>query len=243
VLEGPDLVLAALGAGVRIEAVYFDARATAPGRTASAEALSRAAAAGVRVVELADGVLDRVTDAMTPQPVLAVAAMPATGLDVVPTEGFSLVLCDVRDPGNLGTAVRAADASGAACVVVAGDCVDVFNPKTLRATAGSVFHLPIAVVPTLDAATAALRATGRRVLGAVVHGGEPLWSAPLGARCAVVIGSEATGLGESDLAACDATITIPMAGRAESLNAGVAAALVCFESLRRTSAVAEGPTI
>ena len=232
-LEGPDLVVAALEAGVDLEAVYFEAVAATPARPACAAALALASARGVRVIELDDGVLARVADAVTPQPVLAVAAMPDTGLARVPDDGFVLVLHDVRDPGNLGTAVRAADASGAAGVVVSGQSVDVFNPKALRATAGSAFHLPVAVAATLDEVVTALHATGRDVRGAVVHGGEPLWSAPVSSRTAIVVGGEATGLSEEERAMLDGAVTIEMAGRAESLNVGVAAALVCFEALRR----------
>jgi RNA methyltransferase, TrmH family len=233
VLEGPDLVTAALCADVALEAVYFEAPAATPERPACAAALSLAAACGVRLIELADGVLAKVADAITPQPVLAVAAMPDTRPDRLPADGFVLVLHDVRDPGNLGTAVRAADASGAAGVVVSGESVDVFNPKALRATAGSVFHLPVCITASLSEAVDALGATGRRVLGAVVAGGEPLWHAPLGSKSAVVVGGEATGLTAEDRGLLDGEVTIEMAGRAESLNVGVAAALFCFEALRR----------
>jgi TrmH family RNA methyltransferase len=236
VLEGPDLVAAALAAGASLEAVYFEAAALDGAHAACAAVLAAAARAGVRAVELGDGVLARVADAVTPQPVLAVARLPATDVTVVPAHGFALVLHGVRDPGNLGTAVRAADAAGAAAVVVAGTSVDVFNPKALRATAGSAFHLPIAVCASLADAHAALRP--RRVLGAIVRGGDPLWSATLDDGAAVVVGGEAGGLDPSELTGLDGTVTIPMAGRAESLNVGVAAALVCFEALRRRA----GPT-
>jgi RNA methyltransferase, TrmH family len=218
---------------VALEAVYFEAIAATDARPACAAALARAASKGVRVIELAEGVLAKVADAVTPQPVLAVAALPDASIGRLPATGFVLVLHDVRDPGNLGTAVRAADAAGAAGVVVSGESVDLANPKALRATAGSLFHLPVAVVPTLDAAVAPLRASGRRVLGAVVTGGTSLWRAPIDEHAAVVIGSEATGLDTAARATLDGEVTIEMAGRAESLNVGVAAALVCFEALRR----------
>jgi len=233
VLEGPDLVAAALEAGAAVEAVYFEAVAATPERPACAAALALAVARGVRLIELDTGVLARVADAVTPQPVLAVAAMPDTGLDQVPGDGFVLVLHDVRDPGNLGTAVRAADASGAAAVVVSGQSVDVFNPKGLRATAGSAFHLPLAIAGTLDEAVAALHGTARDVLGAVVRGGDPLWHVPMTSRTAVVVGGESSGLDAGERGLLDGVVTIEMEGRAESLNVGVAAALVCFEALRR----------
>jgi RNA methyltransferase, TrmH family len=235
VLEGPDLVTAAIVAGAELEAVYFEPDAATDARPACATALALAADAGVRLVELREGVLAKVADAVTPQPVLGVARLPDTGLDRVPVDGFVLVLHDVRDPGNLGTAVRSADAAGAAAVVVSGQSVDVFNPKALRATAGSAFHLPIAITDELHDAVAALRTTGRRLLAAVVRGGVPLWSADLSPRTAAIVGGEAAGLGDDARALCDAEVTIAMAGRAESLNVGVAAALLCFEALRRAA--------
>ena len=235
-LEGPDLVTAALDAGVEFEAVYFEAVASTARHPACAEALSRAGALGVELVELADGVIERVADARTPQRVLGVAAMPATGLATVPALGFVLVLSDVNDPGNLGTAIRSADAAGAAAVAVCGESVDVFNPKTLRATAGSIFQVPVAVAATLAEVAAALRASGRVVLGAVVDGGEPLWTTPLEGDVAVVIGAEATGIDDHDRSLLDGLVTIEMVGSAQSLNLGVAAALVCFESLRQCRA-------
>ena len=236
ILEGPDLVVAALDAGAALEAVYFEAAAWSPRHPACATALSRAEAHGVELVELADGVLERVADARSPQPVLGLAAMPPSGLEDMPAHGFVLVLCDVKDPGNLGTAIRAADASGAAAVVVCGESVDVFNPKTLRATAGSVFYVPVAIAPTLADVVTALHDSGHVVYGAVVEGGEPLWGTSIARDAAVVIGAEAAGLGDEDRSLLDGAISIEMAGRAESLNVGVAAALVCFESLRQRGA-------
>ncbi len=245
-LEGPDLVLAALRADAALEGVYYEAVATSDARPACRLALAEARARGVALIELADGVLARVADAVTPQPVLGVAALPEVALTALPASGFVLVLDDVRDPGNLGTAVRSADASGAAAVVVAGHSVDPFNPKALRATAGSAFHLPVALAATLGDAVGVLRGSGRRVLGAVVHGGTTLWSTPLDDATAVVIGAEATGLDDAALHTLDGVVTIEMAGRAESLNVGVAAALVCFEALRQRAGeglAAERPTI
>jgi TrmH family RNA methyltransferase len=242
VLEGPDLVTAAVQAGAAVEAVYFDPKATAPDTTC-ATALSVAAAAGIRLIELAPGVLTKVAEAVTPQPVLAVCSFPDTDLLAIPRDGFVLVLADIRDPGNLGTAIRAADAAAAAGIVVCGQSADVFNPKTLRATAGSVFHLPVAVAATLGDVTTSLGATGRRFYGAVVRGGADAWMTPISNNAAVVIGSEATGLSDAQLSLLDGTITIAMEGRAESLNAGVAAALLCFESLRQRHMAAgtDGP--
>ncbi len=206
----------------------------------------RAAAAGARVLHLAPGVLERVADTVTPQPVLAVLPMleePAAG-DPAWAAGpgaLVVVLVDVRDPGNAGTVLRAADASGAAAVVYAGESVDPYNPKTVRASAGSLFHVPLAVRTDPFAVAAEMGAAGFRTLASVVRGGEDYaaldWSVP----SALFLGNESAGL---DAALCETltgAVAIPMAGRAESLNVGVAGAVVCFEAFRQRRGAAPGP--
>lgn len=187
-----------------------------------------AAAAGARVLELAPGVLERVAATVTPQPVLAV--FPMLDVAVVPAGGrFVVVMADVRDPGNAGTVLRTADASGADAVVCSGSTVDPFNPKTVRASAGSLFHVPIVVEHDVAAALGALG--GYRRVGAVVRDGEDYadydWTQP----SALVLGNEAVGL--PDDLALDARVLIPMHGRAESLNVGMACAVLCFEAARQ----------
>lgn len=203
--------------------------------------LEAARDADVPAVALAAGVLGRVTDAQHPQPVVATAVPPVAPMEAIVESGFLLVLSDVADPGNLGTAIRSADAAGVAGVVVCGRAVDVCNPKTLRATAGSAFHVPIVVFDTTARAIDAVRASRRTVLGAVVRDAPALWTSTLDARCAVVVGAESTGLDVADLERLDGTVRIPMVGAAESLNAGVAASIICFESLRQRTNGAVAP--
>ena len=145
-----------------------------------------------------------------------------------------VVLVDVRDPGNAGTVLRAADASGSTAVVFAGDSVDPYNPKTVRASAGSLFHVPLAVRDDPDAVGE--RARRRRASArsaTVVRDGEDYagldWSVPT----ALFLGNESSGLDPDLCAALSGTLAIPMAGRAESLNVGVACAVVCFEAFRQ----------
>ena len=144
-----------------------------------------------------------------------------------------MVLVDVRDPGNAGTALRAADASGSALVVFAGDCVDPYNPKTVRSSAGSLFHVPLAVRHDPHALAAELASAGFRTLATVVRDGEDYaaidWSAPT----AVFLGNESSGLDPDLSGALTGTVGIPMAGRAESLNVGVACAVISFEAFRQ----------
>jgi TrmH family RNA methyltransferase len=187
---------------------------------------------------LAAGVLERVADTVTPQPVLAVLPMldePAAGSAPWAADAGALivVLVDVRDPGNAGTVLRAADASGSALVVVAGDSVDPYNPKTVRSSAGSLFHVPLAVRPDPAALATELTAAGFRTLATVVRDGEDYagldWSIP----SAVFFGNESSGLPPELAGSLSGALGIPMAGRAESLNVGVASAVVCFEAFRQ----------
>ncbi|MFI5035209.1 MAG: TrmH family RNA methyltransferase [Acidimicrobiales bacterium] len=230
VVEGPDLVEAALATGHEVEALYVDDAASQDRRIA--DVLERASAAGVAVYRLAAGVLDRVADTATPQPILAAVRFVAPGLETLGTGGLTLVLHDVRDPGNVGTVIRSADAAGADAVVLTGHSVDPYNPKTLRATAGSIFHLPVAVTGLAEL-TGHLRSRGVVSWAAVVRGGTPYGTAALGGSVAVVIGNESGGLDDDALRSCDERLSIPMVGRGESLNLGVAASLVAFEALRQ----------
>ena len=231
-IEGTDLIDAALESGAEFEALYVD-RASVGDRQVAA-LLSRADRAGVSIFSLDAGVFENVADAKSPQPVLAAVRFTVGTLADVGAQGLVLVLDNVRDPGNAGTIIRSADAAGAAAVVLTGDSVDPFNPKTLRASAGSVFHL-LLVVAALDETLSHFRALGVRSYATVVHGGTPFRRADLSGPCVVVIGNESSGLDDATVSWCDEKMTIPMAGRAESLNAGVAASLIAFEALSQRS--------
>lgn len=232
VIEGPDLIDAALDSGVQFEALFVD-RAAIDDRYV-ATLLERASRAQVRVFALDDGVLERIADARTPQPVLAAVNFTLSDLAQTPRKGLVLVLDNVRDPGNAGTIIRSADAAGASAVVMSGDSVDPFNPKTLRASAGSVFHLPLVVAPLAEVLLH-FEALGVPSFATVVRGGTSYRDVDLSGACVVVIGNEAAGLDEASVALCDEKISIQMAGRSESLNAGVAASLIAFEALNQRS--------
>lgn len=229
VLEGVKLLHEALDAGAHLEAIFV-----APG--GDGPEVARAHAAGVRVHELAPGVLERVADATTPQPVVAVASMVDVALDDVP-RGRAIVVCvDVRDPGNAGTVLRSAEASGAGAVVFCGESVDVYNPKTVRASAGAVFHVPLVAGGDAVEVLAHIGSWGTPRLGTVARNGTPYTDADLSGSVAIVLGNEAHGLPTDVAGELDGRVTIPMEGRAESLNVGMAAAVLCFEAARQRHA-------
>jgi TrmH family RNA methyltransferase len=231
VLEGPDLVRAALWAGVEFEGLYIDGvRAGDP----EIEGLrADATAAGVRCFELAAGVIERVADAASPQPVLAAVRFVVPSLDDVGPRGMVVDLHDVRDPGNLGTIVRTADAAGASAVVLSGHCADPFGPKTLRATAGSIFRVPVLVAPDLRVAVDWFSRSGGPTLATTARGGDAPDVTGLDGDVMVVFGNESGGLGDDELAHCAGRLSIPMVGDTESVNVAIAAGVVLFESLRQ----------
>ena len=226
VLEGAKVIGEALDAGAALEAVFV-----APG--GDGPVVERALAAGMRVHDLADGVLERVAGTVTPQPLLAVAPYRDVALDDVRDADLLVVCVDVRDPGNAGTVLRSAEAAGAGAVLFCDGSVDVYNPKTVRASAGSLFHVPVVTGGDPVEVLERVGGWGVRRLGTVAHGGTPLDEADLTVPVALVLGNEASGLPAHVDAVLDERISIPMVGRTESLNVGMAAAVLCFEAARQ----------
>jgi TrmH family RNA methyltransferase len=237
VVEGAELLAVALDAGAPVESVFVapEGRDNAAVRAVS----SRAFEAGSRVFDLDAGVLERVADTVTPQPVLAVVGFEPSDLGALCQADVVVVCTDVRDPGNAGTLIRTADAAGADGVVCCDGTVDPYNPKTVRASAGSVFNLPIVAGGEVVSVIETLRGFGLRTVGTVVRDGVDYADVDLTDRVALVFGNEASGLSDEVLTALDVGVTIPMAGRAESLNVSVSAAVLCFEVLRQRRKGAE----
>jgi TrmH family RNA methyltransferase len=188
---------------------------------------------GVRRTVVEDRALELLSDSVSPAGVVALCRFVDVSLAEALAGARLVAICaDVRDPGNAGTVIRTADAAGADAVVLAGSSVDLYNPKTLRASVGSVFHLPIAVEPSAEAAVRAARDAGLAVLAADGAGEVGLYDVPMAGPTAWLFGNEAWGL-PGDLAAlADHRVSIPIHGRAESLNLSTAAALCLYESAR-----------
>jgi RNA methyltransferase, TrmH family len=228
VIDGPTLLADAIDAGVQVDEVVAEPGCPPP-------LLARAAEAGAVVRSVADGVLARVTDTVTPQPVAAIGRfVDASPADAASTAGpLALVLVGVGDPGNAGTLLRSAEAAGAGAVLFCDGSVDPYGPKCVRASAGSVFR--VAVTRSGDATDALghLASAGFDTVATVARGAQSYDQADLAGPLAVVLGSEAHGLPEHVAAQVQRTVTIPMVGRTESLNVGMAGTILCFESLRQ----------
>lgn len=192
-----------------------------------------ARAAGVDVQFTTEAVLDAMADTVTPQGIVAVARQAPTSLrDVFAASPRLIAICEeVRDPGNLGTIIRAADAAGADAVILTGRTVDPYNPKVVRATTGSLFHLPVAVGVELATAVERAHGAGLRVIAADVGGEDFLASRHLLAEpTAWLFGNEARGLEEAAIAHADLSLRLPIYGAAESLNLATAASVCLYES-------------
>jgi TrmH family RNA methyltransferase len=226
VVEGAKVLSEAIRAGVPIEGVYV-----AP--DAPDDVLLLARDSGARVHELAPGVLERVADTVTPQPVMAVVPWTDASLDSLRAATFVVVCADVRDPGNAGTVLRSAEAAGADGVVFCDGSVDVYNPKTVRASAGTLFHIPVVSGGDPLEVLEQIGSWGVRRLGAAARSGADYAALDLTAPVAFVLGNEASGLPAPVEPLLDGHVQIPMAGRAESLNVGMATAVLCFEAARQ----------
>jgi RNA methyltransferase, TrmH family len=211
VVEGASLIEQAAAAGWEIEGQY-----TAPGTSALS--------IGGDVFEFAPNVIERVASTEAPQPVLAVVRQRLSKLPPAPT--FVLVGDRLADPGNAGTIIRSAEAAGADAVVFTAGSVDQYNSKVVRASAGSLFRVPVLFVELGE-----LRSAGLAVLATSSHRGVAYTETDLRGPVAVVVGNEAQGI--NDDAAVDDWITIPHAGAAESLNVAMAATVIAFEVARQ----------
>lgn len=192
-----------------------------------------AADLGIEAETVTDHVLEAMADTVTPQGVVAVCRQfPSSVADLVAGSPRLLaILEEVRDPGNAGTIIRAADSAGADGVILTGRSVDAYNPKVVRSTTGSIFHLPVAQHGTLDDALDAVRASGLRVLAADVKGTDlPHLRDQLSQPTAWLFGNEAHGLSDEVLALADQVVKVPIYGRAESMNLATAASVCLYES-------------
>lgn len=231
VIDGPTLLAEALEAGVEVMDVVAE-----PG--CPPDLFDRAALAGASVWRASAGSLGRFVETVTPQRVAAIARMD----DRPPAEAaaaagpLALVLVGVGDPGNAGTLLRSAEAAGAGAVLFCDGSVDPFGPKCVRSSAGSLFRLAVTRAADSDQALAALAAQGFTTVGTRAGGALAYDDVNLAGPVALVLGNEAHGLPEAVAAAVDSSVTIPMAGRTESLNVGMAGTVLCFEALRQRRA-------
>jgi TrmH family RNA methyltransferase len=231
-LEGPQAVAEALTFRPELVVELF---ATPSALERYTDIAATAVDAGIDVEFVTEEVLDSMADTVTPQGFVAVCRQFPTAVKDVFAAVPKLVaiLEEVRDPGNAGTIVRAADAAGADAVVFTGRTVDLYNPKVVRSSTGSLFHLPVAVGAELADVLVRAKAAGLTVLAADVKGEDLLHARNEGVLArptAWLFGNEAHGLPDEQLELADRVVTVPIYGHAESMNLATAASVCLYES-------------
>ncbi|BBC37893.1 RNA methyltransferase [Streptomyces graminofaciens] len=232
--EGPQAVREAAGHADTLVELF----ATVEAAERYADIVGEARTAGARIHLAAEQVIADISTTVTPQGLVGVCRFLDTPFEDVLAARPKLVavLANVRDPGNAGTVLRCADAAGAEAVVLTDASVDLYNPKAVRASVGSLFHLPVAVGVAVEEAVAGLKAAGVRILAADGAGtddlDDELDKGTMGGPTAWVFGNEAWGLPEETRALADAVVRVPIHGKAESLNLATAAAVCLYASAR-----------
>ncbi|MGA8741564.1 MAG: RNA methyltransferase [Terracidiphilus sp.] len=237
-IEGPNLLAEAVRAGLHIACVFV-----AQGSERLVEALRLSER--VEVLAMPRELLDAALSTETPQPLAALVEPPDwTWAHVVGDRKESapliVVLAGLQDPGNLGTIVRSAEAFGADGVVCLPGTVSAWNPKAVRASAGSVFRVPVVCANERDALDL-LREAGVRILATTAQGAQPAELIALDEPVALVIGNEGNGVPVDLATKADGAVTIPCPGAVESLNAAVAASVLLYEAARQRAAKSGGP--
>jgi TrmH family RNA methyltransferase len=238
--EGPQAVAEAFHCGARVTDLFVTAHA----RSRHQGLVAEIAAAGIPVHVVNGEIMDELAQTVTPQGLLAVCGFVDVPLAEITSKAqlqkdqprLVALLANVRDPGNAGTVLRTADAAGAHAVVFADASVDPYNGKCVRASAGSLFHLPVVAAAGLEEAVKALRQVGLRIVAADGRDGRPLDDPAVQARLAEptawMFGNEAWGLPPELVALADESVAVPIYGRAESLNLAAAAAVCLYASAR-----------
>lgn len=237
-VEGIRFVEEILASGWPVEMLVYSKKINDNPRVKNI--LETAAARRVSMFEVEDDIFGELAETSTPQGIIAVATQRRyTPDDLTISEGDTalLVLVDgVQDPGNLGAIVRSADAAGAGGVVLLKGTADIYNPKALRATMGSIFHLPVIQGAAADDVIPYLSRRGIKIVAGDPRASRVLFEVDFKVPCAIAVGGEAGGIGDLIKESVDELARIPMPGRAESLNVAISAGIMLYEALRQRGA-------
>ncbi|MFA9381768.1 MAG: TrmH family RNA methyltransferase [Acetanaerobacterium sp.] len=232
VIEGLRLCLDAVESGVKCRYVFI----TADAASKYYNSLKPVLAAGTTVYEVSESVFSKMSDTKSPQGVLCVCELldKRMSLDTIDKSGFYVALERIQDPGNLGTIIRTAEAIGISGILISGDCCDIYSPKVIRATMGGVFRMPVYEADDIVCACARLNKMQLDTFAAVPDADAVgVTEAGFHTGSVVFVGNEGSGLSPELCAVCKTRITIRMAGRAESLNAAMAAGIIMWEMSRQ----------
>lgn len=230
IVEGVHLVQEALMAEADVECLAYDLD---KGMPAELKGLLQSVQ-GMEVIGVTAAIISKCSSTNTPQPVFAIVRKEQQGVEAIlsKTDSLVVVLDGVQDPGNVGTIIRSADAAGADGVILGLGCADLYNPKTIRSTMGSMFHLPVVEGDLSDILPQAAD-RGALLVSTSLQGDESCYQHDFHGSQWLLIGSEGKGISAETAQLVDKSIIIPMAGRAESLNAAMAATVLLFEAMRQ----------
>lgn len=196
--------------------------------------LEQAASMQLKLTCVSEAVMKKIADTETPQGIIAVCRMQEQPLEQLLASGKLLLVLDrVGDPGNIGTMLRTADAAGVGGIILLKGTADIYAPKTVRSSMGSLFHVPVLSGVAEQEFIDNAKKVGYQLLVTALDGADNLYQADLKGRLAFVMGNEAGGVSASLLQQADKRVFIPMRGKAESLNVAIAAGIVMFEAMRR----------
>ena len=239
IAEGPHLVEMAAASGAVISEVFYTSEyaVTDAGRDVL-EGLGAAMPSPGAFIEVADNVLSKISDTQAPQGILALVSAAEWTLDKLVLGKRPLIaVCDgISDPGNLGTIIRVADAAGGDAVVILPGSCDPYSPKTVRASAGSIFNIPLVSAGCAEFADF-MTEKNIAIYAADVRAERSIYEADLSGSCALVFGNESRGVSDFLLNRAKVSLKIPIAGRAESLNAAMSAAICLYEAVRQRMAI------
>lgn len=231
-IEGLRLCLEALSSDWEVELVLFSSEfvESAAGEKLVEEFSRR----GIDLFRIKKKEIEKLADTETPQGIMAVVKNKKFTLnkDFLKKASLLLSLDNIRDPGNLGTMVRTADATGADGVLLSNGCVELNNPKVVRSTMGSIFHLPVIEGLELEQVLPEIKSSGFKIFVSEVHEGKDYTEVNYPEKTCLIIGNEASGISKQILNLADERVRIPILGKAESLNASVAAGILLYEIVR-----------
>lgn len=229
-IEGHHLLEMAIASGTEIVRVFF----TTEYSSKNDIFLGQISKNGAELIETTDYILSKISDTETPQGIVALARYKTLQLDELRLKADPLIVITdgIQDPGNLGTIIRTSDAAGADAVIMLPDTCDAFMPKAIRATAGSIFNIPI-IYSYADMLVKWLREENINLFVTDVKASEIIYKADLTEPLAFVFGNEAHGVSEKLKDEADMLINIPIMGRAESLNVATSAAICLYEAIRQ----------
>jgi TrmH family RNA methyltransferase len=228
VIEGPHLIEEALKSGARIKLIVYS-------NDRNGEVIEKAKNKNIGTIRAGENELKKLSDTKTPQGIIGVVEKLKNDEDpLINAKDAFLLICEgIRDPGNLGSMIRTAAAAGCTGVFISGDSVDIYNPKVVRATGGSLFKVPVKAEADIRQVIKNLKNNKIAVFGTDAGAAPSVYSCILKRPFAVIIGSEGSGIKKEILSMCDRTVSVPMEAGVESLNASVSAAVVLFEAKRQ----------